>query len=319
VTEPEAFWDLYWETRLQSLETLGKRDAILAASRVIRRMAGQLGRPLRLLELGCGEGQILGTLLDAHASVCDVRGSVGVDYQAQSLAYCRRKFPGAHWLEGDFTDPGLVGGLGGFDLVLLVNALHEVFSAATIAGLGEIDVPLGKQRVAQALSLAANGLVTTGSLVLFDGLEPDGDPAQTLRIRFLHPRARAEFERFVREYRPFHAAYRKLDDGFSIELSLHDFIRYIDKSIFIGKGLWETERLESYQYFTEAEFRSAFARAGLELAHLETFTVNEEKWRSRVEILSGATGFPQEHILIVAQKEAGSGQAFHDRVQVVVY
>ncbi len=64
--ETEAFWELYWETRLAEIETLGKRAAILAASRVIRRLAGRLERPLRLLELGCGEGQILGTLLEAH-------------------------------------------------------------------------------------------------------------------------------------------------------------------------------------------------------------------------------------------------------------
>jgi hypothetical protein len=101
---------------------------------------------------------------------------IGIDTQAGSLARCQQVFPGVHWLEGDFTDPNLLGGLGEFDLVLLVNALHGVFSAATIAELGEIDVPLGKQRVAQALSYAAGCLAPAGRLVLFDGLEPVATP-----------------------------------------------------------------------------------------------------------------------------------------------
>src|SRR5512146_576794 len=95
----DDFWDFYWETRLQPMENLGKRAAILAASRLIRRLAQQVGRPLRLLELGCGEGQVIGTLLDAHSQVCSIQASVGVDYNAQSLARCQRDYPGLRCVE----------------------------------------------------------------------------------------------------------------------------------------------------------------------------------------------------------------------------
>ncbi|MCD4674238.1 MAG: class I SAM-dependent methyltransferase, partial [Anaerolineaceae bacterium] len=145
--ENTEFWNFYWETRLLPMENLGKREAILAASGLIRRLAQEAGRPLRLLELGCGEGQVIGTLLDAHSRSCDFQTSVGVDYKAQSLANCARDYPGMRCVEGDFTDPDLLAGLGTFDVVLLVNALHEVFSDSFSAELGEIDVPLGKLRV----------------------------------------------------------------------------------------------------------------------------------------------------------------------------
>jgi SAM-dependent methyltransferase len=300
--ETDEFWDFYWDTRLSSIETLGKRAAILAASRAIRRLAGQVGRPLRLLELGCGEGQIIGTLLDAHTSICDVRASTGVDYNPRSLARCRQATPGAHWVEGDFTDAALLAGLGSFDLVLLVNALHEVFSATFSAELGEVDVEAGKRRVAQALSLAAGCLDPSGCLILFDGLEPPGDPRQPVRVRFLSRTARTEFEQFAREYHPFRVSFRDLDRTGLVELSQHDFVRYIDKSIFLGKELWASERLESYQYFTEAEFRAAFSASGLEITELEMLTVNGDKWRSRVELDPPEAGFPVEHILISAQR-----------------
>lgn len=306
MTESESFWEFYWKTRLAEIETLGKRAAILAASRVILRLSKQLGRPLRLLELGCGEGQIIGTLLDAHASLCDVRASAGVDYQAQSLARCRRLVPGARWVKGDFTDATLIGGLGEFDVVLLINALHEVFSASYCVEMGEINIPLGKQKVERAFSLAVSRLSSHGNLVLFDGVEPAGDPGQPIRIRFHSAWARDEFDDFVHGYRPFQITYQKLDNAFSIELSQHDFIRYITKSIFIRKKLWESECLESYQYFTEAEFRAMVARQGMEITDIETFTVNDEKWRHRVEIISAGSEFPQEHIFMIAQRGGGS-------------
>ena len=34
--ESEELWDFYWEVRLQALEDLGKREAILAALRLVR-------------------------------------------------------------------------------------------------------------------------------------------------------------------------------------------------------------------------------------------------------------------------------------------
>ena len=300
--ENDDFWDFYWENRLLPMENLGKREAILAASKLIRLLAQRADRPLRLLELGCGEGQVIGTLLDAHFQMCAIQTSVGVDYNPQSLEHCQRDYAGLRCVEGDFTDLDLIAGLGKFELVLLVNALHEVFSDCFSAELGGIDIPTAKKRVEQALADAANCLEPGGWLVLFDGLEPPGDPRQMLRIRFRDYQVRQEFEDFVDQYRPVRVVYREVENPLCVELSLRDFTRYITKSIFLGKQLWKTERLQSYQYFTEEEFRTAFARQGLEISGLRTLTMNEEKWRYRVEVESPEFKFPDEHILILAQQ-----------------
>ncbi|NTV84015.1 MAG: class I SAM-dependent methyltransferase, partial [Bacteroidales bacterium] len=151
----DDFWNFYWEMRLAPLENLGKQAAILAISRLIRTLAEQGHPPLRMLELGCGEGQVIGQLLDAHAQICDTRASVGVDYNAQSLAVCRRDYPGFKWVEGDFTDPEILAGLGKFDIMILVNAMHEVFSDALSADLSGMDVPAAKLRVEESLAGAA--------------------------------------------------------------------------------------------------------------------------------------------------------------------
>ncbi len=302
MAESDEFWNFYWEMRLQTLQNLGKRAAILAASRLIRRLAQTPGQPVRLLELGCGEAQIVGALLEGHHQVPGIAVYCGVDYLHSSIVTCRKDYPAMRFVEGDFTDPGLLEGLGQFEVVLLVNALHEVFTAGFSPDLGEIDVPAAKQRVEQALAGAVGRLTPRGWVVLFDGLEMPGDLAREVRLRFLSLTARAQFKIFAQEYHPFRIAYRETEDPFCVVLSQRDFTRYITKSIFLGKALWRTERLESYQYFNEGEFRAAFERVGLEIRELSTLTVDQEKWQRTVEIETPGMAFPVEHILILAQK-----------------
>jgi SAM-dependent methyltransferase len=298
----DEFWDFYWEIRLGDLEDLGKREAILTVSKLMRSLSERPGQTVRILELGCGEGQIISALVNAHAQMRSIDASCGVDYSLQAIEKCRSSYPGMAFIHGDFTDPGLMAGLGQFELVLLVNALHEVFSTASQTNLGEVETPLAKQRVSLALAAAVEHITPGGYLTLFDGLETPGDIQELLRIRFRDGRARHRFDIFVREYRPFRIEYRETSDPTCVELSRRDFTRYITKSIFLEKQLWQTECLESYQYFNEAEFLGVISRLGLTIGLLRTFTVNYEKWQNEVEILTPGVDFPTEHILLVAQK-----------------
>lgn len=301
--ESDDFWDLYWEGRLAELQNQGRKEAILAISRLIRRVSRELGRPLRLLELGCGKGQIIGSLLEAHTRDCSAKTSIGVDYLRSSLETARRAYPFVTFVEGNFTDNDFVEKLGQFDIVMLVNALHEVFSSEYSEALGEVDVPLAKQKVIETFSLAANCLSTGGTLVLFDGLEQPEEMQRPVKIRFLSEQAQENFQIFAREYHLFHISYRTTDTPFVIELSQRDFTRYITKSIFLGKPLWQTERLESYQYFCLDEFRRMFEENRLEILELQTITVDEDKWQRIVEIETPGITFPDEHILIIAVRK----------------
>ncbi len=303
--ESDEFWEMFWEVSLKihGLETLGKKEAILILSQMIRQQARALGRPLRLLELGSGEGQIIGSLVEAHAQLCSTGECIGIDNFPAAVWAAGRMHPAVRFLEGDFSDPVFMGKLGQFDIVVLVNSLHEVFSDGFSAELGEVDVPAARQRVAETFSLAARRVAPGGYLVLFDGLEPPGDLQQPVRLRFRDEQALANFKTFAHQYRPFHIIYRVLDNPNLIELSRRDFTRYITKSIFLGKHLWKIEREESYQYFTEDEFRAVFKASGLEIQELRTFTVNKAKWRRAVKIESRGVVFPEEHILIIGQNK----------------
>lgn len=302
MSESDAFWDFYWEVHLQSMEDLGKREAILAVSRYIRRLAVNPVICLRLLELGCGEGQIIRALVEAHSQVEGMARSHGVDYSRKAIQECRRLCPTIAFSELDFTDREQMAGLGQFEIILLVNALHEVFSTSLDFEPGEAAVERAKQKVAASLALAVEHLVPGGCLVIFDGVECEGDIQALISIRFRHWLARRRFEVFAQEYRPFQVTYRETGDPFVIELSYRDFTRYITKSIFLDKPLWQSERLESYQYYNETEFRQTLANLGLAINELHIFTVNYEKWQGEAEIVTAGTDYPNEHILILAQK-----------------
>ena len=135
---------------LQPMRNLGKRFAILAASDLIRRLKDK-----KKHRCVCWNWAVVKPG-DRHApagpqQICSLKNSKGVDYNPRSLAVCRRDYPGLGCIEGDFTNPDLLAGLGKFDIVLLVNALHEVFSNCFSKELGEVDIPAAKQHVEQAL------------------------------------------------------------------------------------------------------------------------------------------------------------------------
>ncbi|PKN83584.1 MAG: hypothetical protein CVU46_16560 [Chloroflexi bacterium HGW-Chloroflexi-8] len=298
----ESFWDLYWETRLGFLQGQGKGHAILAASRIIRSNPFQ---PMRILELGCGEGQILGALVQAHPQASNIQESIGVDYDLGSLETARKDYPGIQFIHGDFTNREFLTNLGNFDLILLVNALHHVYSDAYDEELGEVDVPTAKTQVREAFIAILERLNSGGSLLLFDGLEMDGDTRRPVEIRFLQAEAQEAFHQFAREYQPFRirftagALHAHKD---TIQLSIRDFTRYVTKLIFLGKPLWERERLESYQYFNQEEMLNLFQENSLILTEKQLISVDLQRWQEEIEILSPDIDFPIEHILLIGKK-----------------
>jgi len=83
-----------------------------------------LVRPgLRVLELGCGTGDLL-------ASLAPSRG-VGIDFSPKMIERARALHPGLEWIVGDVEDPAVIEGFAGqiFDVILLsdtIGALDDI-------------------------------------------------------------------------------------------------------------------------------------------------------------------------------------------------
>jgi SAM-dependent methyltransferase len=294
----DSFWDFYWETRLQFLQGQGKGEVIQQASRLMQ----QSTEGMRILEAGCGEAQIIGSLVEAHGSSTGEHTSIGIDRDLSALAVARKTYPAILFLEGDFTDQTLLQSLGKFDLLLLVNALHHVFSDAYDPGLGEIDVTRGKTNVHSSFSTLATCVSPGGYLILFDGLEAEGGPDQPIRIRFQNSEAWQKFQIFAQEYRPFKIDYQQESDSNTITLRQRDFTRYVTKIIFLGKSLWERERHESYQYFNKHEMQEMLTDNGFMIQEFRLLSVDYDHWLQDVEILTPEVEFPPEHVMITARK-----------------
>jgi ubiquinone/menaquinone biosynthesis C-methylase UbiE len=99
-------------------------------ARVLRRLVRTPLERLRLLDVGCGVGE-----LGAHlrASVPHI---VGSDPSTASLLHAVRRNPGLHYVSGDA--PGLPFRDRAFEAVTAVNVLHHVLPAARPAFLSEI-------------------------------------------------------------------------------------------------------------------------------------------------------------------------------------
>jgi SAM-dependent methyltransferase len=293
----DQFWNFYWETRLQYLQGQGKGEVIEKASQLIR----TANQPFRFLEAGCGEAQIIGSLVEAHGNPGGELASVGIDRDLTALAVARKKYPSIRFLAGDFSDTDLLQSLGQFDLLLLVNALHHVFSDAYDPKLGEIDVPKGKANLLTSFTKLSHTVKPGGYVILFDGLEANIPPDTSVQIQFQTPEAMEKFQTFTREYQPFRIQYQ-LNTGGSVTLSVRDFTRYVTKIIFLGKPLWERERQESYQYFNESEMRQMLTQNGFAIQEFRLLSVDYDNWLQEVTILTPGVDFPPEHVLITAQK-----------------
>ena len=75
-----------------------------------------VGENARVLELGCGTGQLLNALNPSHG--------VGVDLSANVVNIAQKNYPNLEFIQGDIEDPELIKSLEGtFDYIILSDTL----------------------------------------------------------------------------------------------------------------------------------------------------------------------------------------------------
>ena len=87
-----------------------------------RVLQGRIPSGQRVLEIGCGAGQLLAALAPSYG--------VGIDLSSRAVAAARKLHAGEHlhFFEGDGADPALLAQTGGpFDVVLMVNVVTHLF------------------------------------------------------------------------------------------------------------------------------------------------------------------------------------------------
>jgi SAM-dependent methyltransferase len=93
-------------------------------------------QPRRVLDLGCGDGQVVGRVVDAHPSV----EAVACDFSPEMLGRARERFAGTPRVtivEHDLDDP-LPEAWGDFDAVVSAFAIHHVVDGRKRTLYGEV-------------------------------------------------------------------------------------------------------------------------------------------------------------------------------------
>ena len=121
MTDPllEAVRDFY-ETHHEGIEASRRRYHYYYAY-LVRVLRARIPEGQRVLDLGCGAGDLLAALAPSHG--------VGIDIAPSTVAAARQKHSGKNltFLEGDVTDSRLLVEAGGpFDAILLVNVVTHL-------------------------------------------------------------------------------------------------------------------------------------------------------------------------------------------------
>src|SRR3954451_10258112 len=96
----------------------GGRNRLNAAYRTDDRKFMQFLVPpgKRILELGCGRGDLLAALQPSYG--------VGVDFGAETIARAASRHPDLHFVPGDVEDPATLSGIEGpFDYIVIADTI----------------------------------------------------------------------------------------------------------------------------------------------------------------------------------------------------
>lgn len=281
---------LYWKEREANINKFWGKGKLI--SEVAQLIDGRKS----ILEVGCGEGHLLSSIINLAGSL--FTKSVGVDNNLQAIKRASIFYPEIDFHYIDITKYSSLRNLGKFDVILIVNVLHEIYSVSSLSQ----SIKFGKQMVSDTIKEMSCLLNDDGIFVIMDGLEADNSDKDS--VKFKLKCSINYFNDFIADYRHLYNKYDMLNESAEVEMMSRDFTRFITKLRFVNGPLWDIEKTESYQYYTEKEFFEKLISNGFNVIKIEKFISNIHNWENSIDITQG--NFPFEHIIIIGQKRGGS-------------
>jgi len=230
-----------------------------------------------------------------------------LDYDKKVINQMRLQFPneGIEWHVADiFQLPQFKGG---FDLVFLLDVLHEVYSFYGRLS-GDRNEPINNERgleyVVNAITNISGIVNQRGGIIITDNILPEENVPVTLRLRSKEISNAVDY--FLKNYpsRKFGEISRK---GDFITLNPQDFSVLLTQYNKIKKKDWDrwvVERLEQHQYITKRQYQEMFARLGFRTNMIvETPNYVRKEWEQDFEIIKGLGDFPPKRVTLLSIKE----------------
>ena len=255
-----------------------------------------------ILDIGCGTCEIAFKYRTAFAA----EHITCLDYDSKVLEELRRRYPDPkiRWLAQDIFELRSTGER--FDLIFLLDMLHEVFSFHGRPDRNldsSVDPALGMQHVHRALENIASTTNPGGGIILTDDVLSEGNGL--VRVRIKHDDLVHVIRRFLNEYRSKPLGCRFVDRNV-FELPLRDFCTLLTQYNKISQNRpdrWNVERHEVHQYMSPSEYAGVFAALGFVLyAELGTPEAAYREWNEDFELVAGLDDFPEKRITLLAVK-----------------
>lgn len=230
-----------------------------------------------------------------------------LDYDGKIINQMRQRFPneGIEWHVADIFE--LPRFEKGFDLIFLLDMLHEVYSfyGRPNRNMNEpINYEKGLEHVVTAMENISEIVNPRGGIVITDAILPSENTPVTFRTRSHEITDTIDY--FFKNY-PSRNFGEILRNGNFIAINQQDFSVLLTQYNKIKKkdwGRWNIERLEQHQYMTKEQYEEVFSRLGFKTHMIiETPAYVLKEWKQDFEIVGGATDFPPRRVTLLAVKE----------------
>ena len=229
-----------------------------------------------------------------------------LDYDEKIIEQMKRQFPneGIQWHVADIF--GLQGFRERFDLVFLLDVLHEVYSfhGRSLRDPNEpIDSRRGLEYIVKAMENISGIVNPGGGIIITDNILPGEN--QPVKLRIKNTPSLDAVDYFLRNYpsRRFEGVSRESDlitiraQDLSVLLTQYNKIKKEDLD------RWRVERLEQHQYMTQKQYEEMFSRLGFKTHMIiETPDYVKEEQNQDFEIINGLTDFPKKRVTLLAIK-----------------
>ena len=283
----EAYFD-YLNQRLDSGES--KNVAIYATVESIERQLQNKER-IKVLDVGCFSGAMLNRIFRELSEESQVRIDLfGIDSDIEATEHGRKKYGNIEYWQVNIED-----GLdmeGKFDIVMLVNVLHELFP--------KTNLDARKKKISEVFLDVASLLSDGGEIILLDGLRPD-NPNQIVEVTLTSDEWIDRFEKLGNEYAVAELFVQRIGDR-QIRTDVLGLAIFITKARYVNEDYWESEAQQLYQYYNHNDFIRLVQDAGLELVRFEPQPLKSEIWKEMIDKVNPDGVFPAKNVLIVARK-----------------
>jgi len=248
----------------------------------IKQLKANLGyiKPGKLIEFGCGSGQVLQMLSEAFPDSL----VIGVDISEDALQKAkRRSLKNVTLIRADVTQRVLRGGC--VDTVLFVGSMHELYSF------------LGELQVVSSLKIASEILRKGSVLVVWDFLKPR---SKQVEIGFKREEIRRRFEGFAQEFEPRKVGFIETEQGVSLDIV--DAVEFITKYRSPTLKDWKFEMKEVHFFFSMEDYKQVLKGVGFKIVAVEDSSPSEEWWSEIREDIECDFEAESINVLIIAER-----------------